>query len=183
MKRRRVRHGECLPSARDPALTPVNETRIRKDLAQRKLTIERCFHAPLWRVWQAYTDPGLLGRWWAPKPWRTRTLHMDFQIGGYWHYAMNGPDGEQHFGRMDFSAIEQLRRYEAIDVFADASGAAVPGMPRQTFLTSFAEEGDDTRVTVTVDYETVEDLEKVLEMGMEQGVTMTHDQLEMLLSG
>jgi uncharacterized protein YndB with AHSA1/START domain len=161
----------------------MNETRIRKDFDQRKLTIERCFDAPLWRVWQACTDPALLDRWWAPKPWRTRTLHMDFQPGGYWHYAMNGPDGEQHFGRMDFSAIEQLRHYRAIDVFADASGAAVPDMPKQTFLTNFAEDGDSTRLVVAVEYETVEDLKKVLEMGMEQGITMTHEQLARLLSG
>lgn len=161
----------------------MNKTNIQRDLENKKLTIERRFNAPLGRVWQAYTEPGILDQWWAPEPWKTETVEMDFRVGGYWHYAMNGPDGEQHFGRMDFSEITPRRHYVALDVFADASGDALPDMPKQTFVTSFIDEGKSTKVIVVVDYESVEDLQKVIEMGMEEGLSMAQDQLEELLTG
>lgn len=160
----------------------MNKTTIQRDLDNKKLTIERRFNAPRGRVWRAYTEVELLDQWWAPKPWKTETVTMDFRVGGLWHYAMNGPDGEQHFGRMDFLEIEPESKYVAADVFCDASGTANPDLPRQTFTTTFDDEGDTTRVIVIVDYESVEDLQKVIQMGMEQGVTMAQDQLEELLA-
>ena len=122
------------------------------EVDNRRLTIERRFNAPRSRVWQAYTDAELLDRWWAPKPWKAETVTMDFRVGGHWHYAMRGPEGEQHFGRMDFLEIEPESRYLAGDVFCDASGAANPDLPKQTFTTSFVDEGETTRVIVVVDY-------------------------------
>ncbi|MDX1405001.1 MAG: SRPBCC domain-containing protein [Woeseiaceae bacterium] len=159
----------------------MNETSIRKDLDNAVLTIERRFDAPLDAVWRAYTESELLDQWWAPRPWKTETVTMNFRVGGHWHYAMNGPDGEQHFGRMDYLEIEDHERYVALDVFADESGDANPELPKQTFKTQFIDEGQSTRVIVVVDYDTVDDLQKVIEMGMEQGITMAHDQLEDLL--
>lgn len=160
----------------------MNKTSIERDLDKATLTIRRRFDAPRSRVWQAYTDAALLDQWWAPKPWKTETLTMDFRVGGHWHYSMNGPDGEQHFGRMDFVEIEPETRYVAADVFADENGAANPELPTQTFTTSFIDEGATTRVIVVVDYDSVEDLQTVVEMGMEEGVTMAQDQLEALLA-
>jgi uncharacterized protein YndB with AHSA1/START domain len=72
----------------------MNETIITKCEQKTKLTIERIFDAPRSRVWQAFTDAELLDRWWAPEPWTTETVSMDFRIGGRWHYSMNGPNGE-----------------------------------------------------------------------------------------
>ena len=160
----------------------MNKTSIERDLDSRKLTIRRRFNAPRSRVWRAYTDPDLLDLWWAPQPWKTETLRMDFRVGGSWHYSMNGPEGEQHFARMDFVEIEPEELFVAVDVFADSKGATNPDLPKQTFTTSFADEGATTQVVVVVDYESVEDLQKVIEMGMEQGVTMAQDQLEALLA-
>lgn len=159
----------------------MNKTTIQRDLDNARLTITRRFNAERSRVWQAYTDAEILDRWWAPNPWSAETLTMDFRVGGHWHYAMNGPDGERHFGRMDFIEIQPERLYVAVDVFADASGNANPDLPTQTFTTSFIDEDATTRVVVVVDYESVEDLRKVIDMGMEEGVTVAQNQLEDLL--
>ena len=107
---------------------------------------------------------------------------MDFRVGGQWLYAMKGPEGEVHYGRMDYSAIDPEKRYDALDVFADAAGETLAGMPQQTFVTTFRDEGAITEVVVVVEYDSVEDLEKVVEMGMEEGLTMAQDQLEELLT-
>ena len=81
-------------------MTTKNQTRIRQDLDQRTLTIARRFNAPRARVWRAYTEPALLDQWWAPKPWQAETQRMDFRVGGQWLYAMKGPEGEVHYGRV-----------------------------------------------------------------------------------
>jgi uncharacterized protein YndB with AHSA1/START domain len=96
---------------------------------------------------------------------------------------MNGPDGEQHFGRMDYVEIEPGRRYKAEDAFTDEAGTPIDSLPRQTFDTTLHEDTPGrTRVVTLVDYASLEDLEKILEMGMAEGITLAHDQLEALLA-
>lgn len=159
----------------------MGNTTFTIDEQDATLTVERIFSAPPSQVWQAMTDATLLDRWWAPRPWRAQTLHMDFQVGGYWHYAMKGPDGDEHYGRMSFVEIEPGRRYKAIDVFADASGEANDELPKQTFVTTLAEDGHGTKLVTVIRYESLEDLEKIIEMGMQEGLTIAQDQLEQLV--
>lgn len=159
----------------------MNKTVITRDTDNLMMTVERRFEAPRDLVWRAYTDPEWLDRWWAPRPWRAETLHMDFAVGGHWRYAMCGPDGERHHARMDFLEIVPRDFFRCVDVFADESGNAIPDMPTQTFKTTFTGSGDATEVTVIVNYEKAEDLQKVIEMGIEQGITMAQDQLEEML--
>jgi uncharacterized protein YndB with AHSA1/START domain len=159
-----------------------HKTRISKDLDQRTLTVERVFDAPLDRVWRAYTDPELLEQWWAPLPWKTETLRMQFAVGGDWFYAMNGPDGERQCCRMDFLDIQPGKSFTSDDFFTDANGEINLEMPKQKFTTTFTAEANATRVIVVADYERVEDLETVIEMGIEQGITLAQDQLAALLA-
>lgn len=159
----------------------MGNTVFTKDESNATLTVERAFPAPLSRVWQAFTDAEILDQWWAPRPWKAETISMDFRVGGHWHYAMNGPDGERHFGRMDYLEIEAERSYKAKDVFADASGAADKSLPQQQFDTRFSSDGEQTRVVVVVRYASLEDMQKIIEMGMQEGFAMAQDQLEALL--
>lgn len=66
------------------------------DKKNRKISVEREYNAPVDRVWSAWTERP--DKWWAPKPWKARTKGMDFREGGYWLYAMQGPEGEEHCG-------------------------------------------------------------------------------------
>jgi PhnB protein len=159
----------------------VNKTITQSDLEKKTLTIERRFNAPRSRVWQAYTEAALLDRWWAPEPYTAETVTMDFRVGGYWHYAMIGPDGARHFGRMDYQDIEPQNHYASVDVFCDENGIADDSLPRQEFVTTFVDEGKTTQVVVVASYDSVEDLRKVIEMGIEEGITRAQDQLEQLL--
>jgi uncharacterized protein YndB with AHSA1/START domain len=159
----------------------MGTTIFKKDERNATLTIERVFPASQARVWRALTDAAILDRFWAPHPWKTETLHMDFRVGGYWHYAMNGPQGEQHFGRMDYLEIEPEDGFLASDVFCDADGNADPSLPRQEMEFRFTPAGDGTRVVTVVQYASLEDLNRILAMGMQEGLTMAQDQLEALL--
>lgn len=160
----------------------MSKTTFTRDEANARLAIERVFPAPQGRVWQAMTDPGLLDQWWAPKPWWTKTAHMDFRVGGYWLYSMNGPNGEQHFGRMDYLEIEPEHRFKSDDAFTDANGNVNESLPRQHIDTRLIAEGERTKVVTVIEYASAEDMNRIFEMGFREGLTMAHDQLEALLA-
>jgi uncharacterized protein YndB with AHSA1/START domain len=154
-----------------------------RDEKNARLTIERLFPATPARLWEALTTPAILDQWWAPKPWKSKTIRMDFRVGGQWLYAMQGPEGETHYGLMEYLAIEPNRRYEAADVFCDAEGNPVPSLPRQVFMNSLNPEGKQTKLVTVVQYTSAEDMNRILEMGMQEGITMAYEQLDALLAG
>ena len=152
------------------------------DMPGHTLRIKRAFAAERALVWDCNTKSELLDRWFAPAPLTTKTQHMDFRPGGYWHYAMVTPDGTEYWGRTDFREIEPIERYTARDAFSDASGAPNTDMPIADWDVSFHDEGDQTLVRTIVTYASAEDLQKVIDMGMEAGMTATFDKLDTLLA-
>lgn len=161
----------------------MNKTTFTRDEKNARLTIERVFPATPDRVWRALTDPAMLEQWWAPRPWLTKSVRMDFRVGGHWLYSMNGPDGEQHFGRMEYLEIEPPHRYKVDDVFCDGDGNPIESLPRQVIESTLHAEGERTKLVTVIQYESAEAMNQIFEMGFEQGLTMAHNQLEALLSG
>ncbi|WP_449413680.1 SRPBCC family protein [Pandoraea soli] len=78
------------------------------------ITVKREFAAGRQRVWDCHTKRELLDQWFAPRPLTTRTKHMEFKEGGYWHYAMTTPDGESFWNRLDYQAINPIDGYVAL---------------------------------------------------------------------
>ena len=91
-----------------------SKTLVVKDLEEKTILVSRTFTAPLEKVWRAYTESELLEQWWAPKPWKAETKSMHFSVGGYWLYAMVGPENEKHWGRMDYTAITPHLSFEIL---------------------------------------------------------------------
>jgi uncharacterized protein YndB with AHSA1/START domain len=152
------------------------------DKENRKIKVERAFAAPVSKVWAAWTESHLLDQWWAPKPWQARTKTMDFREGGYWLYAMVGPDGSEHWSRADFKDITPLKSFSGLDAFCDADGHIDQTFPQSTWTNRFSENADATLVTIEVAYEHLEDLEKILEMGFKEGFTAGLENLDELLA-
>jgi len=153
------------------------------DKTNNRIRVERSFAAPLARVWAAWTDPAILDRWWAPKPFRTETRSMDFRAGGMWLYAMIGPDGTAHWCRADYEAVNPLESYTGLDAFCDDQGTVNTGFPRSRWTVSFRGEGDMTVVTIEVAYASLADLEKIIEMGFREGFTAALENLDGLFAG
>jgi uncharacterized protein YndB with AHSA1/START domain len=151
------------------------------DKENNKLVVEREFAAPLHNVWAAFTQAELLDQWWAPKPWQARTKTMDFREGGFWLYAMVGPEGEEHWGRTDYKTINPKSSFTATDSFVDSEGTINPELPSANFKNDFRETGDTTTVTMVTTYAKLEDLETVINMGMKEGLTMALENLDALL--
>lgn len=158
-----------------------NETLVTKDHREHSMTITREFSAPLNNVWRAFTDSAFLDKWWAPSPWRAETSHFDFRVGGYWLYAMVSPENEKHWGKMTYTGIEPQQSYHMEDAFCDENGDVNPALPVSKGQNVFTEIPGGTRVAWKVIYSSEEQLQKVVEMGMEEGIKMCMNQLAAIL--
>lgn len=154
---------------------------FKADKENHTLTIAREFAADRQLVWECHTTSKLLDQWFAPKPLTTRTKHMEFRDGGYWHYAMMTPEGDEYWNRLDYISIQPTTGYTAMDGFSDAAGTINPDMPRSEWTVSFAEASGRTTVTTVVVYASGDDLQKSIDMGLEAGMASTMDRLDELL--
>lgn len=144
--------------------------------------VKREFAAPLEKVWTAWTDSNILDQWWAPKPWQVRTKTHDFRVGGFWLYAMVGPDGMEHWARADYKSIATLKNFKGRDGFCDPEGTINPDFPQSDWNVSFSVSGDSTFVDIEIKHETLADLEKIIEMGFKEGFTMALENLDDVLA-
>lgn len=155
------------------------QTLLKKDLPNKKLIITREFAAPPDFVWRAWTEAELLDEWWAPKPWKTNTVSMDFRNGGRWHYYMQGPDGSRHYCLADYSNIIPHKSYSYVDAFCDEKGNKNPEMPSMNWTNTFTSTAEgNTLVHVEISFKKVEDIERIIEMGFQEGFTMAHANLD-----
>ena len=157
-----------------------NKTQVVKDLKEKSILVSREFNAPVTDVWRAFTESELLDQWWAPAPWRAETKSMNFSEGGFWLYAMISPENQKHWGRMNYLAIDHLKSYDAEDCFCDEEGNINPDLPVSKGKNVFTETNTGTRVDFKLIYPTEADLQKIVELGFEQGITICFDQLETL---
>ncbi|TDE44936.1 SRPBCC domain-containing protein [Flavobacterium rhamnosiphilum] len=160
------------------ATTP--KTLVVKDLKEKSILVSRTFSAPLEKVWRAYTESELLEQWWAPQPWKAETKTMNFSVGGYWLYAMVGPENEKHWGRMDYTAITPHLSFEIKDSFCDEEGTINPSLPVSAGTIAFAKTESGTLVEFKMFYTSEKEIQTMIEMGFEQGITACLEQLETL---
>jgi len=157
-----------------------NTTQIVKDLKEKSIIVSRDFNAPLEKVWKSYTDSDILRKWWAPPPWKVETKVMNFNIGGYWLYAMVSPEGEKHWGKVNYIAIDYHKSYNLEDAFCDENGNINKDLHSSKGQVSFSLGENGTFVEFKMIYNTEKDLYNHVEMGFEQGISMTFDSLDNL---
>jgi len=145
------------------------------------MTITREFAANRQLVWDAYTKSELLDQWFAPKPLTTKTKSMDFREGGHWIYAMVEPNGTEYWARMDYVKIKPIDSYSGLDAFSDENGNLNTQLPRANWDVTFRDAAENSIVETVVTYESLADLETVVNMGMKEGLTSTLERLDDLL--
>lgn len=147
-----------------------------------ELTVNRTFKAPLNLVWRAWTEAEILDQWWAPKPWKSETSHMDFKVGGYRIYDMVGPEGERHGGRTDYLQITEHESFSGKDYFLNEDININTDLPIAEFKNQFASGNNETVVTITTRYASEEQLQQVIQMGMKEGLRMAFENLDQVLA-
>jgi uncharacterized protein YndB with AHSA1/START domain len=151
------------------------------DKEKNTITVRREFLANQQLVWDWYTKAELLNQWFAPKPLTTKTKSMDFSEGGHWHYAMVEPNGTEYWGYSKFIEIKPIDYYTSTDAFTDESGEINAELPQAKWMVRFTTKGENAVVEMVVTYNSLTDLETILQMGMKEGLTATLERLEELI--
>lgn len=157
------------------------KTEITTDLKLATFQAKREFNAEVSLVWRAWTEAELLDQWWAPAPWKSETKVMDFRVGGKWIYDMVGPAGERHGGIQFYETIVFEEYFSGKDAFADEDGNINENLPVCKWKNTFIKTEKGTLVISFAQYPNSEALETVIKMGMSEGLTMAHNQLEEIL--
>jgi uncharacterized protein YndB with AHSA1/START domain len=150
------------------------------DKATKTVFVKKEFAAGLSLVWDAFTKQEILDQWWAPNPWASKTKFMDFKVGGRRFYAMVGPEGQEHWSIQEFTSISPTTNFKMSNAFADKDQK--PELPASDWDLNFSEQNGTTTVSITIYNESLERMEKMIEMGFQGGFTMTLNYLEDLLT-
>ena len=146
------------------------------------LVIERMFNASPELVWQMWTEPEHLMRWWGPDTFTSPECQIDLRVGGKYLFCMQGPDGERIYSTGIYKEIVPYERIAYTDYFSDADGNIVPAThyglgeehPKQLdVIVMFEAVGEQTRMTLTQ-----RNIPAVyMEMGVKQGWNESFDKL------
>ena len=153
---------------------------FKVDKATKTVFVNREFDADLSLVWDAFTKPEILDQWWAPKPWASKTKVMNFEVGGRRFYAMVSPEGLERWSVQKYTSISPKTNFKYLNAFADADEN--PELPGSDWDLTFSEQNGTTKVSITIYNESLERMEKMIEMGFKEGFTMTLKSLEELLA-
>lgn len=158
----------------------INNFVVKKE--DKTITMERSFNAPLDPVWAAWTEADILCQWWAPAPWKCVIKSLDFREGGRWLYAMEGPDGDRHWGLFDYTTIRPKTFYSGSDSFCDENGTPSDTMPRAKWENRFSENDGETVVRIVISFSDAEHVGQILKMGFKEGMQQDFVQLDALLA-
>ena len=143
-------------------------------LSDRTLTIERTFDAPVRVVWDAWTQPRHITKWWAPKGMEVKVITHDFRPGGTWKYTMPMPDGSEFISEGIYREIVALERI--------VSSADFKPMTEGVELhTHFKADGAKTNFIFQVIHATPEYCKQQEEMGFYNGWGSALDRLSATL--
>lgn len=112
----------------------------------RTLSTERWLPATPAQVWQAWTDPARLARWWGPQGFSNEFEAFDFREGGAWRLTMVGPDGSRYPNESRFGPLQPQQRVVVEHV----------SPPRFVLTVTLAAEAGGTRVGWAQCFETAE---------------------------
>jgi uncharacterized protein YndB with AHSA1/START domain len=143
--------------------------------SDREIVMTRVFDAPRRMVFDAFSKPEHLKRWFGPRGWTLTTCEVDFRVGGAFRFVLRGPDGKEMGMRGAYREIAPPERSVHMESFDN-----YPGESQVTGV--LLEQNGKTTLTVTVLYDSKEVRDAVLQSGMEHGAAESYDRLAELLA-
>jgi uncharacterized protein YndB with AHSA1/START domain len=141
----------------------------------REIALTRVFDAPRALVFEAFSKPELLKRWFGPRGWSLVVCDVDLRVGGGFRFVLRGPDGREMGMRGVYREIVPPERSVHVESFDD--------YPGESLVTAvFVEEGGKTTMTATILYASQEIRDAVIKSGMEHGAAESYDRLAELLA-
>jgi uncharacterized protein YndB with AHSA1/START domain len=157
-------------------------TSVQKDPQNLTMTLTAEFDAPPTRVWQLWADPRQLERWWGPPTYPATVTSHDLKPGGHVAYHMTGPEGDQPKGWWEIVEADAPHRLVIRDGFSNDDGSKNPDMPVSIFNVTIETIDTGSRMTIESQFPTVEALEQMLAMGMEEGLKQAVGQIDAILA-
>lgn len=151
------------------------------------IVITREFGAPRQLVWDVWTQPKHIEKWFGPKGFNTRVDAMDFKVGGRSAYVMIGPDGTEYPSTGMFKEIVPIEKIvttdewgEGIEKIEQLKNVDLPqGM---TITALFDDLGERTKLTLITSHPTLEDKQKHEAMGVVDGWNSSFEKMDEYLS-
>jgi uncharacterized protein YndB with AHSA1/START domain len=145
--------------------------------SEREIVLSRSFDAPRRMVFDAFTKPELLVRWYGANGWQLVVCEVDLRVGGTWRYVSEGPHGAAMGQSGTYLEITPPERLVTTELFDDQS------YPGETTIThEFIEHDQHTTVTTTLLYATPVGREIVLGYPMSRGVGESYERLSVVLA-
>jgi uncharacterized protein YndB with AHSA1/START domain len=154
--------------------------------------ILRVYNVPRGTLWEAWTVPDIMAKWWGPKGFIVGKYTMDLRPGGTYHYSMKSPDGSEMWGKFVYKEVTKPEKLVFVNSFSDAQCDITrhpfsPTWPLETLSTMlFSEENGKAKITIK--WSPINASEEEIKTfadgmaSMQQGWTGTLDQLEEYLS-
>ena len=156
-------------------------TSVDTDYDRLAVTVISDFDAPIEQVWELWSDPRKLERWWGPPTYPATFEKHDLSPGGEAKYFMTGPEGDRWGGMWRVTAVDPPTSLEFTDAFADAEGKPITDMPVYTVRVRLTERERGTRMEMRSKFESGEDLEKWMSTGTLDGQQAAIAQMDVLL--
>jgi uncharacterized protein YndB with AHSA1/START domain len=138
--------------------------------SEREILITRVFGAPLKLVFEAWTTPEQVARWWDPSRVPLAACEIDLRPGGAFRFVHAGPAGQGRAFAGVYREIEPPSRL----VFTTTSPSG--GTSIGTLL--FSARGETTLLTMTIACESGADRDALLAMRVDVGTVRTLDNLD-----
>ena len=155
----------------------MSDTFAIRPVSDVEAVITREFDAPRELVFQVYTDPAHIPQWWGPRSTKTIVDKMDFRVGGSYRFVHREADGSENGFRGEFREIVPPKR-----IVQTFEWEGMPGHIMTDHLEFEDLGGGRTRITNRSVSSNKDDLQGMIDSGMEQGMRETYDRLEELLT-
>lgn len=143
----------------------------------REIVLRREFDAPRRAVFDAFTKPELLMRWFGARGWNLIVCEVDLRVGGTWRFVSRGPDGTNMGHGGAYRVIQPPERLICTELFDDQS------YPGETLIShEFVGRDGRTTLTSTLLYASPEGRDTVLRYPMTRGVSESYDRLTAMLT-
>ena len=142
--------------------------------------VTRKFDAPAALVFEAYTTPALVQRWWGFETSEWQVCEIDLRVGGAWRFVTREEDGFEVGFHGTYLEIEPGRRLVSTEIYEGAEG----GEDNPAVNTLVLDEVDGvTTMTVHSQLPSKEVRDMILATGMESGMQVSFDRLEDVVAG
>jgi uncharacterized protein YndB with AHSA1/START domain len=157
----------------------VTVTSVETDYDQLTITVIADFDAPIEQIWELWSDPRKLERWWGPPTYPATFETHDLTPGGEASYVMTGPAGTVR-GKWRITAVDPPSSLHFTDAAADTDGTPIADTPVITRV-QLTEHHGGTRMEMHLTFESPEDLDKLLSTGIVDGLRQAVGQIDALL--